>query len=102
MKIRWINRQVKPVTDAKWLLFAAKYPLVLLLPIPFLIYLSYFFYIKAYEYETGISTRLYMGSLKLLYELFGKWGVPGFCSILILCSIYLFYFYAISKPKEPA
>lgn len=102
MKIRWINHQVKPLSNAKWLLFTAKYPAILLLPIPVLIYLSYYFYIISYEYETGIRSKLYMGSLKLLYELFGKWGVPGFFAFLILCCMYLFYIYGISKPRESA
>ncbi|WP_164477009.1 hypothetical protein [Leptospira kmetyi] len=101
MKIRWINEEVKPIPgSAKWIQFIAKYPFVLFLPATVLFTYAYYWNRWILEWESGETESLHLGSLKLAYNLFGRNGVVGFYILLGACCLWLFWIFAIGKPKE--
>jgi hypothetical protein len=99
MAIRWKNTLVKPNSDSNFMLFVCKYPALFLIPTLVLSGLSYYFWLILSEMEIGERQSVYVGKLKMLYDIFGKWGVVGFFIFLAFCASYLFCIYAIVEPK---
>ncbi|AOP35624.1 hypothetical protein A0128_18305 [Leptospira tipperaryensis] len=101
MKIRWINHEVQPLPGSpSWIVFVCKYPFLYLLPTLILFPYAYFWYRWILEWESGEKERLYFGKLSLLYDLFGKTGVIGFYLSIGGGFLWLFWYYAIRKPKN--
>ncbi|MBM9499660.1 hypothetical protein JWG44_05275 [Leptospira sp. 201903071] len=101
MKIRWINDEVKPILGSpKWVQFVAKYPFLNL--IPSIILFIYAFYWRSWilEWESGEKKSLYLGKLEFLYDLFGRNGVVGFYCVIGACFLWVFWIFAIGKPKN--
>ena len=100
MKIRWKNTIVNPLTDEDWILFICKYPVVYFIPAIIMSGIGYYFYQCLTDFENGYRSSVFVGKLKLMYDLFGKWGIVGFFIFLAVCFLYLFWIYAISQPKN--
>ncbi|MBM9576566.1 hypothetical protein JWG45_05300 [Leptospira sp. 201903070] len=98
-KIRWINREVLPLPGSpRWIVFVCKYPFLYLLPNLILVPYAYLWHRWILEWESGEKESLYLGKLKLLYDLFGSFGVVGFYLIIGFGFLWLFWYYAIRKP----
>jgi hypothetical protein len=100
MKIRWVNTEIKPATDSEWMLFVCKFPFLFLIPMLVMAGFGVHFWQILTEFENGERESVFVGKLKLLYDIFGKWGVSGFFIFLALCFYYLFWVYAIRQPNS--
>jgi hypothetical protein len=100
MQIRWRNIKVNPMPGAPtWVKFTARYPFLLLIPTSLMFYLACFFWKQITLLESGQLSSVYVGKLKLAYDLFGKWGVCSWFVFIGLGMLYLFWFYAISDSR---
>jgi hypothetical protein len=99
MKIRWKNTLVNPQTDSLWMKFTCKYPVLFLIPSTAMFCLGYYFGRIITEMENGLRDSIWLGKLKIMYDVFGKWGIVGFFVFLAFCSLYLFWIYAVSEPR---
>ncbi|MCG6169536.1 hypothetical protein LFX25_16985 [Leptospira sp. FAT2] len=101
MKIRWINDEVKPVPGSpKWVQFTAKYPFLYLIPTAVLFTYAQYWNRWIIDWETGKDESLYLGKLKLLYDLFGRNGVVGFYLLIGGGFLWVFWIFAIAKKPE--
>ncbi|PJZ54486.1 hypothetical protein [Leptospira adleri] len=99
-RIRWINDTVLPLPGSpRWVVFVSRYPVFYLLPNFFLFPYAYYWHRGITDWESGKTETLYLGPLELLYDAFGIWGVPGFYLLLGVLFLWLFWYYAIRKPK---
>ena len=103
MKIRWINDRVRPLPHAaRWIVVMTRYPALILLGAAVPAGFGVMFWRRLTELESGQRSSVYLGFLLPLYRWFGLWGVVGFFLFLTLCGLYLFWVYALSRPREPA
>jgi hypothetical protein len=100
IKIRWKNTLVKPNSDSEIQLFCAKYPALFLIPVLFMTGLGYYFWLIFTEFEQGKRDSVWVGEFKILYDLFGKWGIVGFFGLVAFGFLYLFWIYAIRESKN--
>jgi hypothetical protein len=100
MKIRWKNTLIRPQTDSRWMHFTCKYPALFFIPSIGMFVNSYYFWQIITEMEEGKRASVWVGKLKLMYDIFGKWGIVGFMLLVAFCFLYLFWVYAISKPSN--
>jgi hypothetical protein len=100
MKIRWKNTLVKPNSDSQFQLFCAKYPALFLIPFLFMVGFGYYFWIILTELEQGKIASVWAGRLKIMHDLFGKWGIVGFFGLVAFGFLHVFWIYAIRKPKN--
>jgi hypothetical protein len=98
--IRWKNTLVKPNSNSNFMLFVCKYPVLFLIPVLLLSGFGYYFWLILTEMESGERESVYVGKLKIMYDLFGKWGIVGVFIFLAFCASYLFCIYAIVEPKK--
>ena len=99
MKIRWKNTLINPLTDENWMLFICKYPALYFIPSTIMSGFGYYFYKQLTEFENGGRSSIFVGKLKIMYDLFGKWGIVGFFLFLAICFVYMFWIYAVSQTK---
>jgi hypothetical protein len=99
MKIRWKNTLINPHTDSRFMQFTCKYPALFLIPSTAMFGLGYYFGQIITEMENGLRESVWLGKLKVMYDILGKWGVIGIFVFLAFCSLYLFWVYAISEPS---
>jgi hypothetical protein len=103
MKIRWINDRVRPLPHApRWIVVMARYPALILLATGVPAGLGVMSWRRLTELESGQRRSVYLGFLRPLYKWFGVWGVVGFFLFLTACGLYLFWVFALSRPREPA
>lgn len=96
--VRWVNTVAKPLPHAgPFIRFVSRYPFLFLIVAALCGGLGAFFYRALSRFEEGQTTSVYVGELQLLYRMFGKWGIVGFFSFLVLCWLYLFWVYAIRE-----
>ncbi|UYZ62556.1 hypothetical protein [Hymenobacter weizhouensis] len=100
MPIRWKNTEVHPVTDSPVIKFLCRYPVLFLLPMLGLAGYAAYWWRWLTELENGTRKSLYVGPLRILYELAGKPGVSGVYLLLSCCFGYLFWYYAIRPPRR--
>ncbi|WP_147456027.1 hypothetical protein [Leptospira stimsonii] len=99
-RIRWRNDSVLPLQGSpRWIVFVSRYPVFYLLPNFILFPYAYFWYRWIADWESGKMESLHLGSLNLLYDAFGIWGVVGFYLFLGGLFLWLFWYYAIREPK---
>lgn len=97
MQVRWRNNKKNPIPGSPaWINFTARYPFILIIPTGLLFYLTWFFWNQFARMEAGQLNSVYVGKLKIVYDIFGKWGVSGFFAFIGLCGLYLFWYYAVS------
>jgi hypothetical protein len=99
MKIRWENTLINPQTDSRFMQFTCKYPALFFIPVAVMFGFSYYFWQIITKMENGLRDSIWLGKLKIMYDVFGKWGIVGFFVFLAFCSLYLFWIYAISEPR---
>jgi hypothetical protein len=99
MTVRWKNTLVKPNSDSNFMLFVCNYPVLFLIPAVGLSGLAYYFWLILTEMEQGGRESVYVGKLKIMYDVFGKWGIVGFFLFVAFCAGYLFWIYAIHEPR---
>lgn len=101
LKIRWINEEVRPIPGSpRWVQFVAKYPFLMFLPAALLFTYAYYWNRWILEWESGETESLHLGSLKLVYNLFGKNGIVGFYVLIGVAFLWVFWIFAIGKPKR--
>jgi hypothetical protein len=99
MKIRWKNTLVKPNSDSEIQLFCAKYPSLFLIPVLLMTGFGYYFWLIFTELEQGKRASIWVGEMKIMYDLMGKWGIVGFFGLVAFGFLHLFWIYAIREPK---
>jgi hypothetical protein len=98
MQLRWRSTKKSPAAQAPgWIRLTAGYPFIFLVPASLMFYLAWFFWQRIASVESGQSSSVYLGELKFANDLFGKWGVSGFFIFIGLCTLYLFWYYAMSE-----
>jgi hypothetical protein len=100
LKIRWKNTLVKPNSDSEIQLFMAKYPGLFLIPSAILSGYGYYFWEILTELEEGKRVSVLLGKLKIMYDIFGKWGLVSFFILIAFGFAHVFWVYAIRVPKS--
>jgi hypothetical protein len=99
MKIRWKNTLINPQTDSQFMQFVCKYPALFFIPSVTMFGFGIYFLQIISEMENGLRDSVWVGKLKIMYDTFGKWGVVSFFIFIAFGFLYLFWVYAISKPR---